>query len=87
MQMAGWLTVTAKKIEVSPLDSFLNGQGERKGEMRDAMPKLGYLPLSEAWLGWPDSACWGSEQLRVNHCHQLSRANRSDLQPSTDGTT
>lgn len=51
MQMAGWLTVAAKKIEIRPFASFLKGQGERKGEMRDAVPNLGYLPLSEARLG------------------------------------
>lgn len=87
MQMAGWLPVTAKKIEISPFVSFLKGQGEKKGEMSDAVPNLGYLPFSEARLGEPDSACWGSEQPRVNHCHQPSRANRSDLQPSPDGKT
>ena len=85
--MAGWLTVTAKKIEISPFVSFLKGQGEKKGEMSDAVTNLGYLPLSEARLGWSDSACRGSEQLQVNHCHQLSRANTSDLQPGIDGTT
>lgn len=62
MQMPGWLTVTAKKFEISPLISFLKGQGARK-ETSDAVTNLGYLPLSEAQLGWSDSACWGSEQL------------------------
>lgn len=47
MHVAEWLTVTAKK---SPFVSFLKGQGEKKGEMSDAVPNLGYLLLSEARL-------------------------------------